>query len=94
MPIEIKSPPNSLQKEALANPTSNNTKRGCIIGAETISLYFSVSSSNERRLSTASQLNALNSELCSKLIGCAGMSITSLQASLVCLSIIVRMMFL
>ena len=48
IPIEIKSPPNSLQKEALAKPTNNNTKRGCIIGAETIFLYFSVSSSNER----------------------------------------------
>ena len=28
--VFIDDPPNSLQKEALANPTSNNTKRGCI----------------------------------------------------------------
>ena len=48
IPIEIKSPPNNLQKEALANPTNNNTKRECIRGAEMIFLYLSFNSSNDK----------------------------------------------
>jgi len=48
IPIEIKSPPNNLQKDALANPTSSKTKSGCIRGAEIIFLYLSFSSSNDK----------------------------------------------